>query len=386
MRPSPALARTTRAAFTLVELLVVLVIITIVISLVIPAVGKVRRKARLVVSQQLATQVVNAASTFQQDKRRLPGYYSAREMGLKNNGDKTGAGMPAMLNALLDLAGGVVSTGAFASDDPDAIRVAPFPATGNKTAGMAWVNPSLIGAAGAGNKTAKGYIALDKKYFYSPRPNAGANITRAGNLSVAIPDLNDAFGTPMLLWSADETMTDTIAFDNGTGGAGAGLHNNFVRENSDENKNHPGPAMFYWASNGCYLNATSLGRARTDQTKAGGTRDSSLIGGGNGELWNEQALTTILGNPGLPRGDQTLGANYILPAAPRGKFVVQCANPDGYYYQAKDKTASGSLPLQYGHNYFLNDGTTLRKDAAGKPTNVDVTQAFNEDILAVGGS
>jgi len=388
MRPTAnATVRTvsTRPGFTLVELLVVIVIITVVISLVIPAVGKVRRTAKVANSQQLATQVANAASAFQQDQRRLPGFYSARDMGRDENA-KT-IGMPAMLNALLDLSGGV--TGVGKSTDTASRKVAPFLPVGNQNNSVAFVNPALIGAPGAGNTTNKGYFIPDKKYFYSPRPNVGSEIARFGTTENALPDLVDAFGTPLLLWSADESMTSPVAFDNGAGGPGSAGHNNFVRLNSNRD-NPASPSMFYWAGNASHLKASSLGKLRTNQNnEPGNTKEYSLIGGGNGntEEQVEGSLTGILGNPGFWTGDIKQGADYILPSQPRGRFIVHAANPDGYYFGSKDGGVgiAGTKTLKFGYNFFLSDGSTVRKDKAGNATSSDIITGFG-DILAVGGS
>ncbi len=376
MRPitAPIPAANARPGFTLVELLVVIVIITVVISLVIPAVGKVRRTAKVANSQQIANQVANAASTFQQDKRKLPGYYSTRDMGLNENG-KT-IGMSAMLNALLDLSGGVVGVGGIKPVGGGPVqRVAPFSPTGSNASTVAWVDPTLIGSTGSGNTTSKGYFIPDKKYFYSPRLNVGTEVARFGMIDNSIPDLVDAFGTPLLLWSADESMNSPVAFDSGNSGA-----NNFARIKSSS------PAMFYWNTNAAYLNATSLGKSRTDQTKITKSGEGSLLGGGRTDLEREQTLAGLLGNPGFHTGDVAAGADAILPSAPRGKFIVQVANPDGFYLQPKDGVSvlDNTKILKFGYNFVLPGGA-VRKDDKGAPTSVDITKSFG-DILAVGGS
>jgi len=365
MRQSIAKAR---RAFTLVELLVVIVIITVVISLVIPAVGKVRRSARVAQSQQLASNVANAASTFKMDKGRLPGFYSAHDMGTKENAD---IGMPAMLNALMELSGGVVAVGGPIPAGSNAVQVAPFAVSGGNASRAAWFDPKLLGTA---NASGGGYFTPDKKYITSPRPNLGADIARFGKLPTSIPDLVDPFGTPVLAWSADEAMNSPVAFDSGNSGA-----NNFVRTFSDTR-----PAMFYWNSNAAHLKTTSLGKLRTSQKKQGASKEFSLIGEGATDF--DDSLTGVLGNPGFHTGDLASGVDAILPSQPRGRFVVHAADPDGFYFGNKSsgKAQAGVDSLKFGYNFLLSDGT-VRKDEKNQVTSTDVTKGF-EDILAVGGS
>lgn len=369
-----------RAAFTLVELLVVIVIITVVISLVIPAVGRVRRTARFAVSQQLTTSIASAATIFQQDNRRVPGFYGARDMGTKEN--QNTIGMPAMLNVLLDLSGGV--TGIGSTTDSASKKIAPFVPIGAQNNTVAFVNPSLIGTP-TGTNSGKAYFVPDRKYFYAPRPNVGSDIARFGNIDNSFPDLVDPFGTPILWWGANESMSSPIAFDNGVGGAGGGAHNNFVRLNAGE-----GAAKFYWAANAAHLKASSLGKLRTNQNnEPGNTKTYSLIGGGQGntEEQIEQSLTGILGSPSSFSGDIKQGADYVLPTQPRGSFIVHAANPDGYYFGSRDAGTgtAGATELKFGLNFFLPDKTTVRKDSAGNPTSSDVTTGFG-DILTPGGA
>ncbi len=360
-----------RRAFTLVELLVVIVIITVVISLVIPAVGKVRRSAKVAASQQLATNVANSATTFKVDKGRLPGFYSARDMGLKENADTQG--MPAMLNALIELSGGGVAVGGPLPAGSSAVQIAPFAAAGGKTAQVVWFDPKLFGSK---TDLGGGYFTPDKKYLATPKGVEG----RFGKMSNTVPDLVDPFGTPLLLWTADPAMNSPVAFDNGTSG-----HNNFVRLNSDKD-NPNSPAMFYWSSNAAHLKATSLGKLRTSQKKVGSSKEYSLIGDGLAHDEIEESLTGVLGNPGFYTGDPALGVDALLPSQPRGRFIVHAADPDGYYFgnKSEGKRQAGVDTLKFGYNFLLSDGN-VRKDEKGQVTSTDITKGFG-DILAVGGS
>jgi prepilin-type N-terminal cleavage/methylation domain-containing protein/prepilin-type processing-associated H-X9-DG protein len=65
-----------RAAFTLVELLVVITIIGMLMALLLPAVGSARESARRAQCQNNLRQIGIAAQAFQADFNAFPGYYS----------------------------------------------------------------------------------------------------------------------------------------------------------------------------------------------------------------------------------------------------------------------------------------------------------------------
>src|SRR6185436_3496224 len=230
-----------RRGFTLIELLVVLIIIAVIISIVLPALGHVRKFARAGATKAEITKINNATMVFNNDNKRMPGYFTAREMASTAN--ETAQGLSAMQNVILDLAGFGAGT----------LQIGPV--TGQELS----IDPALIGAQqGANNKL---YYAPEGKNFVA-QTDTGQQVSGNPN-HMTMPSLVDAFGNPYLAWVADDTAVGTID-----------TIDKFAKQriNSQNDKS----AKFYWAPNACFLKATALGRRAYDQTSA---TEGSLIGG-----------------------------------------------------------------------------------------------------------
>lgn len=368
-----------RGGFSLIELLTTIAIIAVIIAITVPAVSAGRNAARRSSSETLCASLQQAFFQFRTDNRRLPGVFSPSEMGSADNRD---AGMSAMENAILELAGGVVDGPAGAGQ----IRVGPT----TNTSRQVTVDPGRIGQA-----TGKAYFAPSAGNFVAQTTDGGSAIGQ--NASVAghansggtpsIPDVVDAFGTPILLWVADEAAQGAIRYDAGSAGP-----NSFVRANSQNN-----PAVFYYNSNRCFLTANRTGKKLVNQfdpirgsivAPASPTSDPV-----EAQLTN---LMAVLGSPGAPNtssGDEGIGgtnnADKILPAQARGDFIVMSAGTDGVYMGRRDKavgqgTITGNdVRIYYGLN-FKNIAGNTQTDSSGRAQSIDIAALF-DDIIVGGG-
>ncbi|MFA6044515.1 MAG: hypothetical protein WC718_05985, partial [Phycisphaerales bacterium] len=182
-----------RRAFSLVELVVVIGIIVLIISIVLPALAGARNAAKVEATRSLVNQFTNAVASFKQDKSRLPGYFSVRDMGAMQNATN---GFSAMQNAMLDLAGGVTSDAA-----NTASKIYAVTPTG---ANPVNVSIDLIGAGG------KSYFpVLGKNYYKAQNGTDGGERISSTDIQ-QIPEVVDAWGQPILLWVADTTVPGPV--------------------------------------------------------------------------------------------------------------------------------------------------------------------------------
>ncbi len=341
-----------RRAFSLIELLIVILIISLVIGILLPVLGSVRNSGREAATRNLLTNVNQATLSFQTDQQgRMPGYFSARDMGATAN-NETGAGFSAMENVLLDLSGGLrpaSSTGA--------VEVGP----GNTAALKTWFDPDQVGIVDGLNP--KAYFTPPPQYYkkLDGTDNAGTKtVGLAGNLKVR--DLVDAWNTPILAWTTDSIANGPVA-----------AITDFARATSTA----ASPARFYLNSNSVFLASTNNGALNVDE------RNKSVIGYANtGDA--AISLGGVLGSPGSPV-DTNVNVPNILPSAPRGSFVLHSAGKNGIYVGREERGGSfaNNGPLYYGLNYKSLVGDIPLTDGDGKPTSRDIMKDF-DDLISSG--
>jgi prepilin-type N-terminal cleavage/methylation domain-containing protein len=328
-RPRPVHATPASArGFSLIELLVVIVIIGLIVSIVLPAIASARKSARKADTLNLCNGLSQACSQFILDERRAPGYFSQREMGSQENLTR---GFSQMENAMLDLAGGIVTGGPETGD---------LPGVGPTASSAVAVRPSLIGS-GVG----KSYFTPKSKQF---REQDGTSADGGDRASTGdnrrLPVLLDTDGMPILMWTVDDTARKAMRLEAGQN-AESVIRADFARETSAGST----PARFYWASNAAFLQGgAAVGRNRVNQTAR------SAIGGAIAARTRDLNLCALLGNPNTPVSfDSTARAEDIIPSAPRGSIIIHAAGSNHVYAGLDERSAkrrSGGV-LHYGDTF-----------------------------------
>jgi len=343
---TPVHAATSSRAFTLAELMIVLIILGVVLSVVLPSLSATSKSAQRAATVTLMSGVSAAATAFSNDHQgQNPGYFTAKQMGSSDNEDQGFAGL---MNMMLDLMPGVTTKPA--TTDQQVIEVGP-----GQTAADGRVNVDLtqLGSAASldSSNSVRSYYRPDPKYFFAsvdPAQRAdAASLVRGKQVSqnenhYVMPTLHDAFGQPILGWQEDDrTPTQFAAMNSGGLSANAGAAGTKAR--------------FYWASNACFLKATSLGKQLKSQV-ASANRESSLLGGGTNEGEINSTLEALLGNPAFP-------ATASGPTRGRGPIVLHSAGANGVYVGSEERgaiiargTGGTAAPIRYipGFDQFKN--------------------------------
>ncbi|MBK9188467.1 MAG: prepilin-type N-terminal cleavage/methylation domain-containing protein [Phycisphaerales bacterium] len=366
MRQAPT---TTRRGFSLVELLVVIMVITVIISIIVPALGYARNSAKVSSSRQLVGTVTQAIAAFELSERRTPGVFTPTEMGSPTPRQ---GGLSAMQNMILDMAGGWQD--AAGADPTYTIRVNPSENDGKAI----MVNPSLIGQGkGYFVPPGKSFIAQDGTVGGAKTNGNGALLTSTPGIDAIedIPELVDAFGTPILAWQSDPISRQPIA-----------AMTAFARENAGP-ANSPTLSRFYWQSNRCLLEnqPVGVGARRIKQ------HEESILGSNFSNRYISMA--GILGNPSSPV-DVTQTYQNILPSGARGSVIIHAAGSDATYLGIKDRggklaasAGSSTNPLLYYGLSFKAPGTGAPyTDASGRPTTIDLVAEFDDIVSAAGSS
>ena len=376
-------AKPERRGFSLVELLVVIAIIALIISIVLPVLGGARKAGRKLASQGVLNDIASASSQFKLDHQgRNPGYFSPRAMGSDENATR---GMSEMENVMLDLAG---QNAIKETAGPNTVEVGPVEPDPNGGTQTILVDPSLIG-------TDKGaYFTPSREYYTAQLASTGQQIAsipgHAGSseTDIQLLDVVDAFGQPVLYWSADDYTVKEVT-----------QASEFVARDSSGQ-----PAMFYWNSNAAFLQATNLGKLGEDMTIAPDPDvKSSLIGSGAiNDPVTMRSMQALLGSPSAPRSDisgQTVedllaspseaSIDGLYPGRAKGSFIIQSAGIDGVYMSARDRgfstVAIETNNIEYGLDFFVSPTARVTTDDDNKPTSRDVISEFDEIIVSGGG-
>ncbi|MEQ8318097.1 MAG: prepilin-type N-terminal cleavage/methylation domain-containing protein [Phycisphaerales bacterium] len=340
--------RRARRAFSLIELLVTMAVIAIVIAIIVPTLGGARNTAKAAASQAQLTAIGAASQQFYTDKTRLPGYFTARQMGDRTNEDR---GFTGMQNVMLDLAGGFAT----ASSDPTNI-VSVGPISGQEID----IDLTLVGTKEAGG----GYYTPEDTRYIPQEVGSGLGV-----LETTVQDhrelrsVVDPFGTPILAWQQDGTAIQDLEE---------------IGDFSAFNSNGE-PARFYWASNAGFLKTEELGKRGKNPTFSASTaaREHSLIGNSEPDL--AMHLAVLLGSPTIPNT-----INGAVPSSARGNLVFHAAGIDAMYMGSKDKGGRAS-EVAFWQSFWsdMPDGTRLT-DNDGKVESVDLLDRFDDQLESIG--
>ncbi|MBL8746048.1 MAG: prepilin-type N-terminal cleavage/methylation domain-containing protein [Phycisphaerae bacterium] len=308
-----------RRGLTLIELLVVAAVLVVLLSVLVPVISGARDTARRAQTAVLINTVSTATSQFREHNRRLPGVFTQEELASPSNL----TGFTQMENAILDLAGGVDPTADVGG--PNVFEVS----LNNKSVR---VNTRMIASTGG-----PGYLPLVLKGMESAVPEANGlaparpeidqivDRSRGTAGVLAMPDILDAWGHPVLMWAKNEY---------------AGERPHFSRLTS-ESEESPRRARFYWATNQGYL-------ASRSQIM------SSAIGAGIDAEKRQRSLDALLGDPANPDPGSGGEGGIFLPLSSRGDFLLHTAGRDGEYLsnfgevRLEYRYAPGGLNIQAG--------------------------------------
>ncbi len=366
-------------AFSLVELLVVIAIIAVLTAILLPVVGGARAAARRAATQSLLTDYTTAANRFANDNGdRMPGYFSEQDMGATENLDR---GFSASENAMLDLAGqGAIWTDTENNQPGGFEEVGPYTAGDDRNI---LLNPDLIGADDGA------YFSPGDGFFTAMEHGSGQQVAEG----IEIPDVVDAFGNPVLVWSQDLGGRGSINAD----ATGEPVFLQFARASSDD-----GDAWFYLFSNAAFLNENgAIGSAGTNQAgdpTGEGTTSAIGLWDAIGSQFEEQSrtLAAVLGSPAYPLTEtgETLDSadpDAIYPARPRGRFIVQSAGRNGYFIGSDEQgwgsnariNGSSEFRLEFGNSFKSQDGVRYEADGGGF-TSIDLLEGFDDVISSSG--
>ena len=285
-----------RRGFTLVELLVVIGIIALLVGLLLPALAAVREKGKITQTKTLMKNLGDAVDSFVLTHNRQPGAISERQLASDSNNYLKLSGTE---NALLELMGGLSPNGT------DRFTIAGIDV---------WRDDIGLGPVINGAKY-DSYFKPNPRDFYYVKGQLGQqdvnnNLPEDGD--VALPDLIDSFGAPIILWSNSGSKAKGLRDISGRPAVVA-----FNVQSGNTNQAAP----YYYSSFQSYANSDGLfvgagGGSPVDQhSRSYLAETGSSIGGGT-------ALQLA----------QAIAAHPTLDSVPRGGYIMLSAGKDLIYF------------------------------------------------------
>ncbi len=338
--PNPGAIPRLQRGFTLIELLVVVAIIAVLVAILLPALGGARNAARRSATDNLMLTVRTSIDAFRSAKGRLPGHFSARQMADSTDNKSS---LTTMENALLDLMGGIVAVNSnpTTSGEPQVRKV---------TIGSSYI---WVDTLALGSPEGPGFLSIPA--LSTKGAGGGANGLGPARREIQqiedpdatgkneIPDVLDAWGSPIILWSKNEA---------------AGANPRFA---DDEARPSSQPqALFYHYSNHAYLNVSSQGD-KSILSESSGISPTDLV----------RTLEALLGHPSFPKADATPANSE--PAVPIGDYLLHSAGKDQIFLW---NSGSATLKQAVYEPRLIADPSS---DDTGKPI------SFFDDLTMPGG-
>lgn len=338
---------TARAGFTLVELLVVIGIIGLLIGLLLPALGKVVQRAKSTQTTGTMQEFAKACDSYFQEFGEYPSAVPDEVLYAGLDGDSQFPKLTAAENALLALMGGYrVETDADYSTFGGTELT--FAATTTTPAFKIRIDPTKMG---------EGPYKNGKKYdaFYAPKGREFGKAAGQLNEVIAVPDLVDAWGTPIAFIKQQRSIGPLV-------------------------KRSSNPGQFERSGMLAYINSTQLGDTSTDQTDTtkGSVFSTTSAGGQSGAIARELTLGQLIRHPGLNAQSSTGSGSVsdtdrIWAGTPRGKYFLFSAGPDGIYFSRAQATTSTGTAM------------TDIVGSANNPAGPQVIERY-DDVVVSGGS
>lgn len=284
-----------RRGFTLVELLVVIGIIALLVGLLLPALAAVREKGKITQTKTLMKNFGDAVDSFELTHNRKPGALSERQLASDSNNYLRLSGTE---NALLELVGGLSPNG---GDEFDIAGI------------HVWRDDIGLGPVINGTKYGS-YFKPNPRDLYYVRGQLGQtdvenNLPQDG--VVALPDLIDSFGAPIIFWANSGSKSKGLRDISGRPAVVA-----FNVQSGNTNQAAP----YYYSSFQSYANSDKLS-----------------VGGGGGSPVDQHTRSYLaesgssITGPALQLA-QAIASHPTLDSVPRGGYILMSAGKDLIYF------------------------------------------------------